>query len=134
MNRLLTPFFCLFVLAGCASADLLREAETPEQKYWASLHIFDVYDQAALEVAQDINTPVTVKQTLKRSRNVAKQALLVADEAYKILQEARASLDAVPDETNLDKVNAALVAFNRNAQRAFHQVNAFKSAVDDFQE
>jgi hypothetical protein len=132
--KLLTPLFCLFILAGCASADLLREAETPEQKYWAALHIFDTYDQAALDIALDSNTPVIVKQSLKRARNVAKEALKTADVAFSILQEARASLKGSPDQTNLDAVNSALRHFNLNSERAFAQVSRFKNAVDDFQQ
>ena len=134
MIKLLTPFFVVFFVAGCASADLLREAETPEQKYWAALQIFDVYDEAALHLVQDPNTPVTIKQGLKRARNVAKQALILADEAYNIMQAARMTLEQITDETNLDKFNAALQAFNSRSEQAFIKVDSFARSVDDFQE
>jgi uncharacterized protein YceK len=136
MRKLLTPFFVLFFVAGCASADLLSEAETPEQKYWAALNIFDTYDSAALHIAQgDPNTPVTVKQGLKRARNTAKEALLIADVAYNILLDTRESLAASPgDESQLETLNAALAAFNARSIEAFARVESFARAVDRIQE
>jgi hypothetical protein len=134
MRKLLTPFFVVFLMAGCASGELLKEAETPEQKYWAALNIFDAYDEAALTIAQDPNTPVTIKQTLKRARSVAKEALELANISYDILQDARIDLANIPNESNLDKLSSALRHFNFNSERAFDQVNAFKYAIDNIQE
>ena len=133
MNKVLAPVFIVLFLFGCASADLLRQADTPEQKYWAALNVFDVYDQAGLEIAQDPNTPVYVKTNLKRIRNVAKQALVLADEAYHELMRAREQMEGNPEVTNLDLVNAALSVFNSRAELAFHKVDLFKDAIDAFQ-
>ena len=133
MRKLLTPFFDLFFVAGCASADLLREAETPEQKYWAALSIFDVYDAAALGLAQDPATPVAVQQILKKARGVARAALVLADEAYNIVQATRLQLDLNYDATNLATFTVALANFNERAENAFIKVRAFRDTVDDFQ-
>ena len=134
MRKLLTPFFVLFLVTGCMSTQILSEAETPEQKYWAALSIFDVYDAAALSLAQDPATPVAVQQILKKARGVAKAALVLADEAYNIVQSARMQLDLTPNETSLDTLTAALQAFNDRASGAFIKVRAFRDTVDDFQE
>ena len=134
MRKLLTPFFVLFLITGCASAQIFSEAETPEQKYWAALSIFDTYDAAALELAQDPATPVAVQQTLKKARGVAKAALVLADEAYNAVQSARMRLDLNPDATNLDILTASLQAFNDRASGAFIKVKAFRDTVDNFQE
>ena len=134
MRKLLTPFFVLFLVTGCMSAQILSEADTPEQKYWAALSIFDVYDAAALGLAQDPATPVSVQQTLKKARAVAKAALILADEGYKAVQSARRQLDLNPDATNLDVLTAALQSFNYYAENAFTKVRDFRDTVDDFQE
>ena len=134
MRKLLTPIFVLFFTFGCASADLLREAETPEQKYWAALSIFDTYDEAALGLAQDPATPVSAQQILKKSRGVAKAALVLADEGYNAVQAARMQLDLMPDATNLDALTVAVQVFNGRAENAFVKVRSFRDTVDDFQE
>lgn len=134
MKRLIAPFFIVLLTISCASTELLQEAETPEQKYWAALHIFDAYDEAALNIAKDPNTPVSVRLGLKNARNVAKEALVLADIAYNVLQDAKDDLDNSPDQTNLDKINSALNQFNISAERAFAQISKFKHAVDQFQE
>jgi len=135
MRKLLTPVFVLFFTFGCASADLLREAETPEQKYWAALNIFDVYDEAALTIAQDPNTSVAVRQNLKRARTVAKEALFLAEVAYRVLLDTRASLAASPgDDNSLDTLNAALTAFNARSAEAFARVDSFSRVIDEIQE
>ena len=134
MRKLLTPFFVLFLVTGCMATQILNEAETPEQKYWAALRIFDTYDEAALGLAQDSATPVAVQQILKKSRAVAKAALVLADEGYNAVQSARRQLDLTPDATSLDILTAALQAFNGRAESAFIKVRAFRDTVDDFQE
>ena len=134
MRKLLTPFFVLFLVTGCMSTQILSEAETPEQKYWAALSIFDVYDASALSLAQDPATPVSVQQTLKKVRAVAKAALVLADEGYNAVQSARMQLDLNPDATSLDVLTVALQAFNDRAENAFIKVRAFRDTVDDFQE
>jgi len=134
MRKLLTPFFVLFFVTGCMSTQIFQEAETPEQRYWAALSIFDVYDEAALGLAQDPATPVEVQQVLKKARGVAKAALVLADEAYNIVQGARMQLDLTPDENSLDTLTAVLQTFNDRASGAFIKVKAFRDTVDDFQE
>ena len=134
MRKLLTPFFVLFFVAGCASAQIFSEAETPEQKYWAALSIFDTYDAAALELAQDLATPVVVQQTLKKARAVAKAALVLANEAYNAVQSARMRLDLNPDATSLDILTVAVQTFNSRAENAFIKVRTFRDTVDNFQE
>ncbi len=128
------PVFAAFFVVGCATADLIREAETPEQKYWVALNVFDVYDAAALSLAQDPATPVAVQQILKKARGVAKAALVLADEAYNAVQSARMQLDLNPDATNLDILTVAVQTFNDRAGNAFIKVRSFRDTVDDFQE
>ncbi len=134
MRKLLTPFFVLFLVTGCMSTQILSEAETPEQKYWAALSIFDVYDAAALGLAQDPATPVAVQQTLKKARNVAKATLVLADEAYNAMQSARMQLDLTPDESSLDALTVWIQVFNNRAENAFIKVRDFRDTVDNFQE
>jgi len=134
MRKLLTPFFVLFLTAGCMSTQIFEEAETPEQRYWAALSIFDVYDAAALSLAQDPATPVAVQQVLKKARGVAKAALVLADEAYNVVQSARMQLDLIQDANTLATLTVALANFNERAGNAFIKVKSFRDTVDDFQE
>ncbi len=134
MLKRFTPLVLVLFLSSCAATNLWKEADTPEQKYWVTLHTFNVYDEAALYLALNINTPAAVRLNLKRTRMFAKTALVLADEAYQILQGARLELDANPDVTNLDKFSAALNSFNRRAESAFGKIDSLIDLVDKIQE
>lgn len=132
MRKLLAPFALVlaFITAGCAGTDLIAEAETTEQRYFAVLSVFDEYDQAALNIAQDPDTPESVVKALKRTRGVAKAALDLASTAFETYIAADAALEANPDPDALDKTLAASQAFSERVQVAIDQINALRDAVN----
>ena len=130
MRRVVPFLFVLLVLDGCAAARFQEAAETPEQRYWAALNTFKEYNQAGLNLAENPNTPPTVRRALKNARNVAKGLLVLADEAYAQLQLVRTELEVLPDPTNQDRLIAALAVFNSRADRAFDKIDAFANLID----
>lgn len=132
MRTLLAPFVLVLAVftAGCAGTDLIAEAETTEQRYFAVLSVFDEYDQAALNIAQDPDTPESVVKGLKRARGVAKAALDLATTAFETYTATQAALEGNPDPDSLDKALAASQAFSERVQVAIDQINALRDAVD----
>ncbi len=133
MNRYIPvcALLLVFTLGACSTVDLYQEAETPEQQYYVTLNVFNEYDRAALEIAQNPNTPTVVRDSLKKARTVAKEALVLADVAYGVLQDARAALRDVPNQTAFDEVAAAATAFQNRMGDAFAKVNNLKNAVEE---
>lgn len=131
MKQTLATLVLCIAMVGCAATDLIGQAETPDQRYYAALIVFDEYDQAALDIAQSPDTPESVREGLKSARAVARAALDVADEAYAVYAAARAQLEATPDQTALDELTAALGALNARLDTAVSAVRAFSDTVGE---
>ena len=131
--RLLLPFFLVVVVAvsGCAARDLIATAETPRQKWHAINIVFDEYDAAGLAIKDNPATPENVKRVLRESRAAAVAALDVAELAFAAYQDAADQLDAVPNQTNLDVLTAALTAVTSRLDEAESRIRSFVTRVKE---
>ncbi len=126
-TKLLSALVLVVFVSGCAALGLIKDAETPEQRYHAVLVTFNEYDMAGLEIAQKAETPADIAIGLKKTRGVAKAFLSMANVSFVSWKAAKANLGENPSE---DSLNNVLVLFSEFSNRLDAAIDAVEEFVD----
>lgn len=91
--RLLAVLFVVMLLGGCA-LNPIAVAETPDQKYDATLLTYDAILEPALTLLEDPTTPVELRRTLQQAIAASGNVYTSATQAYANFKNARALVAA----------------------------------------
>ena len=131
MRKWIAIAFACLALVACAGVDVIRDAETIEQKYYAVISIYDIADEEALALAKKPDTPPAVVSALTTASEVTYGTMTLLREAFVTYQEAKLELADLPNQTALDEVQVALTVVNRRLPIAIERVNDLRSLVEE---
>lgn len=133
-RSIFAPVLLVLLLAGCAIADTFKivdEAggDIADQAY-ALLGAYNLADDEALIFAQRPDTPRHVRDSLKRSRSVARPLAGLLAEAAKAYRAAEDRLEDVRDQAALDELAAVLAVLNERYADYRPKLQAFIDRVN----
>ena len=128
---LIAPLLLLFAVAGCATIEPVRTAETPEQKAFALHGTYVIYKEVAADLAEDPDTPDAAVEAFVRLVDVGDPAAVLLQEAAKQLELARARLRDIEDQTAIDEFTVALQVFNERWGDAQPKLQGLIDAVKE---
>lgn len=119
----------ILLIVACARFDPIGNAETLEQKAFATYGTFVIAEETAAELMGSPNVPDTVKVTIQTMDGIAKPAAdILLDVALEVAQ-ARAALQLNPDASLVDKLNVAVGALDAAYRDAKPKIDALQSVV-----
>ncbi len=129
---LIAPMFLLLV--GCTLPNIFQTVEekggdAADQAY-ALVAVFDVIDEAALQLAEKPDTPAQVVSMLKRLRAPARAAIPLIAEAAKSFREVRNRLDDLENPSTVDELTTVVITLTERIDTYAPVIKNFISYVD----
>ncbi len=113
-------------LPGCA-ANPLKAADGPDEKAYAVLGSYAIYQRQALKIKADASLPVRVRDAVVQADAVAFPILKSLDAALLQFLDAKAALDA--GTTDKEKLAIALANLKKWTEQAKAAVASLKAAA-----
>jgi hypothetical protein len=134
MKRLIVFPFVLLLVSACSLPNIFQTVEErggdlADQAY-ALVAVFDVIDEAALQLAEKPDTPAQVVSTLKRLRAPARAAMPLIAEAAKSFRAVRNRLDDLENPSTVEELTAVVTTLGGRMDTYAPVVRNFISYVD----
>lgn len=116
--------FVLAALTACASLNPIAVANTPEQRYNATLLTYDAILEPAIEVLEDESVPVEVRRSIQAAIATSGEAYDAATSAYSDYKRARAAVAAGGQGQVLEVASENLARWTAELEQTLGRVKA----------